>query len=86
MSVNQDHNEAPPETPSSGPERIAGYVKTLPDTPGVYRMIDDQDTVLYVGKAKNLRKRVVAYTKYDGHTIRIQRMIRATHDLSLIHI
>ena len=69
-----------------GPELIADFVSRLTHKPGVYRMFDEHKNVLYVGKAKNLRKRVVAYTKYDGHTIRIQRMIRATHDLSLIHI
>ena len=67
-----------------GPELIADFVSRLTHKPGVYRMFDEHKNVLYVGKAKNLRKRVVAYTKYDGHTIRIQRMIRATHDMEFV--
>jgi excinuclease ABC subunit C len=68
----------------SGPHRIAEYVKTLPDAPGVYRMIDDKDTVLYVGKAKSLVKRVSAYKSYKRHPIRIQRMIRATQRMEFV--
>jgi len=68
----------------SGPHRIAEYVKTLPDAPGVYRMIDDQDTVLYVGKAKSLVKRVSAYKSYNRHPVRIQRMIRATQRMEFV--
>ena len=90
MSTSQTHNTPNhPETvsetpPASGPHIIAEYVKTLPDTPGVYRMIDDQDTVLYVGKAKNLIKRVSAYKSYKRHSVRIQRMIRATHKMEFV--
>jgi len=74
------------ETPKSvsGPHRIAEYVKTLPDAPGVYRMIDDKDTVLYVGKAKSLVKRVSAYKSYNRHPVRIQRMIRATWRMEFV--
>ena len=67
-----------------GPELIADFVSRLPHKPGVYRMFDEHKNVLYVGKAKNLRKRVTAYTKYDRHTIRIQRMIRATRDMEFV--
>ena len=67
-----------------GPELIADFVSRLPHKPGVYRMFDEHKNVLYVGKAKNLRKRVAAYTNYDRHTIRIQRMIRATHDMEFV--
>src|SRR4051812_18016615 len=58
-----------------GPARIAAYVKTLPDAPGVYRMMDAKGDVLYVGKAKSLKKRVASYAKGGGHTERIARMV-----------
>jgi len=70
--------------PSSGPDLIAKYVKTLSGQPGVYRMLDEHDVLLYIGKAKNLKKRVTAYTKYDRHPIRIRRMIRATTSMEFV--
>ena len=45
-----------------GPELIADFVSRLPHKPGVYRMFDEHKNVLYVGKAKDLRRRVTAYT------------------------
>ena len=74
-----DHNERP-----LGPEVIKGYLKTLPNGPGVYRMIDQQADVLYVGKARNIKKRVAAYTKLGGHSNRIARMIAATQEMDFI--
>jgi excinuclease ABC subunit C len=70
--------------PTSGPDLIAKYVKTLSGKPGVYRMLDEHDEILYIGKAKNLKKRVTAYTKYDRHSIRIRRMIRATTSMVFV--
>ena len=68
-----------------GAETIRAYVKKLPDTPGVYRMISDKGEVLYVGKAKSLKKRVVAYTRPDVLPVRLQRMIAATVSMEFVH-
>jgi len=73
-------------TPSlaRGADNIRAAVRTLSSSPGVYRMIDDRGAVLYVGKARNLKRRVTAYTRPDRHPVRIQRMIAATATLEVI--
>ena len=68
-----------------GARLIEQKVATLPGGPGVYRMMDAQSNVLYVGKAKNLKSRVRAYTKLIGHNNRIMRMIEATADMGYPH-
>lgn len=68
----------------TGPEVIKSYLKTLPGSPGIYRMIDERGDALYVGKARNLKKRVISYTKLSGHTNRIARMIAATAEMEFI--
>src|SRR5438132_12332643 len=73
-----------PEPPLKGADRIAAYVKTLPDAPGVYRMLDAKGDVLYVGKAKSLKKRVAAYAKGGGHTDRIARMVAETAEMLFV--
>jgi excinuclease ABC subunit C len=67
-----------------GTERIASYVKNLPDRPGVYRMVSTKGEVLYVGKAKSLKKRVAAYVKGLGHTNRIVHMVAETAEMIFI--
>lgn len=57
---------------------IQDYLRTLDASPGVYRMLDEQSRVLYVGKARNLRARVSSYSRPGGHSARIDRMIRET--------
>src|SRR6516165_10600080 len=57
---------------------IATHAKLAPSSPGVYRMIDAKGDVLYVGKAKNIRKRIIAYGRPTGYDPRIERMIAAT--------
>lgn len=68
-----------------GARIIKGYVKKLPDTPGVYRMLCEGGEVLYVGKAKSLKKRVVNYTRPETLPIRLQRMISITRAMEFVH-
>ena len=77
--------DAPPENGDlTGPELIAEKVRTLPNAPGVYRMLDKAGEVIYVGKARDLKKRVAAYAKGQGHTNRIARMILGTADMAFV--
>lgn len=68
-----------------GAKIISGYVKNLPKTPGVYRMLNESGDVLYVGKAKALKNRVVSYTRVDSLPIRTQRMISQTTKMEFAH-
>lgn len=68
----------------TGPQVIARYLKTLNASPGVYRMLDARGEVLYVGKARNLKKRVASYTRLAGHTNRIAGMILATAAMEFV--
>ncbi len=63
---------------------IRDYLKRLEDKPGVYRMLDTKGEVLYVGKARNLRRRVASYAKPTGHNSRISRMIAATASMMFL--
>jgi len=63
---------------------ITEFVKHLPGKPGVYRMLDENDDVLYIGKARNLKKRVANYTRPERNTNRIARMIRATANMEFV--
>jgi excinuclease ABC subunit C len=70
--------------PVTGHACILGYLKTLDGSPGVYRMLDAQARVLYVGKARNLRARVSSYARPTGHSPRIDRMIAATASMMFL--
>ena len=63
---------------------IQKYIKSLETSPGVYRMLDDQSRVLYVGKARNLRARVSSYARPTGHSARIARMISETTQMMFL--
>ncbi|WP_424984945.1 excinuclease ABC subunit UvrC [Microbulbifer sp. S227A] len=75
-----------PETPAlTGYARIQGYLRTLDTSPGVYRMLDSESRVLYVGKARNLRARVSNYSRPSAaHSGRIDRMIRETASMMFL--
>ncbi|MFG1294652.1 excinuclease ABC subunit UvrC [Xanthobacter variabilis] len=80
-----DEAEAPAEaTLAFGRAAIVRAVKLAPAGPGVYRMLGADGTVLYVGKAKSIKKRVLSYTRPVGHTNRIARMIAATHSMEFV--
>ena len=68
---------SPSQPPRTGYGVIQDYVKTLDASPGVYRMLDAESRVLYVGKARNLRARVSNYSR-PGNSPRIERMIALT--------
>ncbi len=68
----------------SGPDVINAFVKKLPNNPGVYRMFNREGDVLYVGKAKSLKKRVSNYARGQGHSNRIARMIRETATMEFV--
>jgi len=65
-----------------GQEIIKFIAKTLPNQPGVYQMEDDEGNILYIGKAKNLSKRVINYTNLNNLTRRLQRMVSLTKKMN----
>jgi excinuclease ABC subunit C len=81
-------DETPGESSAraTGPAVIAAYVKQLPASPGVYRMLDEAGEVLYVGKARSLKARVSNYARLGGHTNRIARMIAATAAMEFVTV
>ncbi len=91
MSDSSSKSEIPEEG-KNGPRKdglrgyqiIHGYLRSLDNSPGVYRMLGEQGEVLYVGKARNLVKRVSSYAKQTGHTARIGRMISATASMMFL--
>src|SRR3954470_23905353 len=60
------------------------HAKLAPSTPGVYRMLDAAGEVLYVGKAKNIKKRFTSYTRPTGHDTRIERVIVSTASVEFV--
>ncbi len=75
---------------SSRPETLpppfdpAGTVRHLPERPGVYRMFDSEGAVIYVGKARNLRRRVGSYFTRGRKTAKTQRLVEQIHDIQVV--
>ena len=67
-----------------GHEVIKSYLKSLDGSPGVYRMLNQDGEVLYVGKARSLKRRVSNYAKPTGHSARIGRMISNTSSMMFL--
>lgn len=79
-----ENEEGIERTLKAGAAVIADFVTRLPNEPGVYRMIDAEGNVLYVGKARSLKKRVANYTKPAGLSARIIRMVQATRTMEFV--
>ena len=87
MSDPQDMEEpqtGTEEETGPGPHVIRRHLRTLPNKPGVYRMIDAKGDVIYVGKARSLKNRVANYTRFGGHTNRIAAMIALTVNMEFV--
>lgn len=77
-------DDAAPASVKAGAAAIRSYWKHAPKGPGVYRMIGADDAVLYVGKAKSVRKRIASYMRPSGHVNRIARMIALTQSMVFV--
>lgn len=80
-----DHEETSLPSLARGAHLIRNFAKSLPETPGVYRMLNDSGDVLYVGKAKALKRRVMSYAMVEKLPIRLQRMVAQTSDMLFVH-
>ncbi len=69
---------------AAGRAVIARHAKLAPSSPGVYRMTDAKGEVLYVGKAKNIKKRILSYARPTAYDTRIERMVAATAALEFV--
>lgn len=65
-------------------EHIEAQIKELPDKPGVYQMKDETGDIIYVGKAKSLRKRIRSYFRKANHTFKTKIMIDHINDFDYI--
>ncbi len=79
-----EHPNPPADRPLKGHAVVQSYLRTLTAQPGVYRMLDAEGRVLYVGKARNLKARVSNYARPSGHSARIARMIHATASMMFL--
>lgn len=70
--------------PLRGIAIIQKALETAPSNPGVYRMLGAKEEVLYVGKAKNIRKRLASYARREGLVQRIAHMVSLTHSVIFI--
>lgn len=85
LAASIDWNEAiKNDSGLKGAELIGEFVKHLPNAPGVYRMFNEAGDVLYVGKARSLKKRVTNYAQGRVHSNRIARMVRETANMEFV--
>ena len=78
------HVDGLDETGLTGADLIGEFVKRLPNAPGVYRMLNKDGEVMYVGKARSLKKRVSNYAQGRVHSNRLARMVRDTVHMEFV--
>ncbi|WP_191085314.1 excinuclease ABC subunit UvrC [Roseococcus microcysteis] len=84
MSTDEVSGAIPEAPPPSGLAVLEGALPNLPLSPGVYRMLDGKGDVLYVGKARAIRKRVAQYTQTARLPERLRRMVFETRRVEVI--
>uniref|UniRef100_UPI0029C63EE1 excinuclease ABC subunit UvrC n=1 Tax=uncultured Cohaesibacter sp. TaxID=1002546 RepID=UPI0029C63EE1 len=86
MAEESEHplEDSTPQKVRTGFDVIGDFVRRLPNAPGVYRMLNANGDVLYVGKARNLKKRVSNYARHGNQTNRIIRMIQLTASMEFV--
>ncbi|MBP5381606.1 MAG: excinuclease ABC subunit UvrC [Bacteroidaceae bacterium] len=65
-------------------EYLRGIVGSLPDSPGCYQYLDDTGTIIYVGKAKRLRRRVASYFQKEHQSLKTARLVSSIRDIKYI--
>lgn len=73
-----------PQTKEGTKEYLKGIVQNLPECPGCYQYLDDTGTIIYVGKAKNLKRRVSSYFNKDNHNLKTSILVSKIRDIKYI--
>ena len=68
----------------SGQSLIKSKIKHISSSPGIYKFLDSNNKIIYIGKAKNLPKRLLNYTSNSGLTVRTQRLISSVNEVEVI--
>ena len=84
FELDRSNEEASPGEVLKGTAVIRAHLRDAPKGPGVYRMLSEQGEVLYVGKARSIRKRIASYARGVGHSNRIARMISLTSSMLFV--
>ena len=65
----------------SPPDKLYEQIKLLPDLPGVYQFVNTDDKIIYIGKAKNLKKRVSSYFNKNPDSAKLAVLVRKIYDI-----
>jgi excinuclease ABC subunit C len=84
LDIALDEAPAEPSNLARGAEAIRDFWRHAPQGPGVYRMMGAEGEVLYVGKARSIKKRIAAYTSPERQSMRIARMVAQTRSMVFV--